>query len=803
MTTGSDDLLPAPLTDQTSAPFAPDAPSDYRPEDEEGGIDLRRYISALLRHKWLIVGLGLAGLGAGVGVSRIVKPVYDAQATIQIDGASRSSMQASPIQNTQLLESRAWIDLMRSFRVLDEVVRRQRLFIETEHAADAALFADLVLRDDFKPGGYRLSADESGGRAWLLSKGGAFVQEAIPGDSLGASIGFSWVAPRLRAGQIVNFTISPPRDAAVLLGRDLGTTLPIENPSFLRMTLRGVDAKATAATVNAVAEQFVEVATTLKREKLTTFTKVLGEQLTSAYTDLRTAESALESFRVGTITLPSDRGATQIASGLAETRDPVRDAFFRLRIDLDALALDRDAITRALRTAADSASALIISLGSIRSVRETPELMATLANLSEKRAEARGLRVGFSSAHRPLQELERQIAELEQRTVPAQAQKLVENLDERIREFEQRITSSAREMQQIPTRAIEETRRESNVNIARKIHTDLRSAYEQARLAELSAAPDVRILDRAEAPTKPVTDQILLIVVGGLFGGLGLGAALAILLDRLDRRLRYPDQITRDLGLPILGALPLVRETRDRRPLPEDEAHLIEALRSIRMSLAYAHGTAGAFITTISSPGQGDGKSFVSANLAKSFASSGRRTLLIDGDTRRGHLHRLLGTNRRPGLLDYLSGSASREQIVQSASEWGIDFIPCGTRSSGGPEMLGSTKMAQLVMALRTEYAAIIVDSPPLGAGVDPLVLASLTGSLVMVLRTGVTDRELAEARLQDLHRLPIRVLGTVLNDVKPEGIYRHYSYLPGYRAEDEVAVAAEKPKRRSLLGRG
>jgi tyrosine-protein kinase Etk/Wzc len=94
--------------------------------------------------------------------------------------------------------------------------------------------------------------------------------------------------------------------------------------------------------------------------------------------------------------------------------------------------------------------------------------------------------------------------------------------------------------------------------------------------------------------------------------------------------------------------------------------------------------------------------------------------------------------------------------------------------------------MAQLVGSLRTEYQAIIIDSPPLGAGVDPLLLASLTGSMVMVLRTGVTDREFAESRLSDLHRLPIRVLGAVLNDVKAEGIYRYYSYLPGYRAEDE-----------------
>jgi tyrosine-protein kinase Etk/Wzc len=244
--------------------------------------------------------------------------------------------------------------------------------------------------------------------------------------------------------------------------------------------------------------------------------------------------------------------------------------------------------------------------------------------------------------------------------------------------------------------------------------------------------------------------------------------------------------VTRELGLNILGALPVIKSGRSGKPDAEQTAHLLEALRSVRMNLTYAHGAAGPFITTVTSPGAGDGKSFLSANLARSFASSGRRTLLIDADTRRGVLHRTMGVDRKPGLLDYLSGDEARERVIRSIPEWGIDFMPCGTRKSGGPELLSSAAMAQLVGSLRTEYQAIIIDSPPLGAGVDPLLLASLTGSMVMVLRTGVTDREFAESRLSDLHRLPIRVLGAVLNDVKAEGIYRYYSYLPGYRAEDE-----------------
>lgn len=791
MSSGPQEFLPAVPREQPGR----DMQFDF--ESDEEGVDFERYVSALLRHKWLILGIGALGFAAGLGASKLVKPVYEAQATIAIDVTSRDA-QATPIRNAQLLQSRAWLDLLQSFQVLDEVVRRRRLFVETERDSDAIHFADLTLHDDFSTGAYSLTED--GGLITLASAQGVTIERTAAGDSMGAALGFDWVAPALRPGQIVNFSVRTPRDAAVALQQSVVASLPPVDASFLRLQLRDSDPAEASATLNAIADRFVELATLLKREKLTVNANVLREQLASSYIDLRTAESELETFRVSTITLPSERGSTQLAPGLTETRDPVRNAFFQLRIDRDALARDRDAITRALRVGADSGALLLVSLSSIPAVTASSELSASLAALSEARAEARALSIGFSAAHPPLQRLLQEIEQLERRTIPSQAASLVENLNQRVGDIDERIAASSREMQQIPTRAIRQASLERNLEIAQSLYTQLRSSYEQATLAERSASPDVRVLDRAVPPTTPVTDQILIIIAGGLIGGLGLGLTVAILLDRFDRRLRYPTQVTRDLGLQILGAMPLVRSDRAGRVFDADAAQLLEALRSVRMSLTYAHGTAGTFVTTITSPGPGDGKSFTSANLAKSFAAAGHRTLLIDGDTRRGRLHRMLSMNRRPGLLDYLAGRVARDSLVQSVPEWGIDFISCGTRSAGGPEMLASAQMAQLVMSLKTEYSAIIIDSPPLGAGVDPMVLAALCGSMVMVLRTGVTDRELAETRLHDIQRLPIRVLGAVLNDVKPEGVYRYYSYLPGYRAEDEAEVATEPAKRRSLL---
>lgn len=767
----------------SSGPGSSVPPEQYE-EEEAGGIDVSRLIAAVLRYRYLVLAFVFVGSLLGYGLSRFVKPVFEAQAAIQIPAQVQGVGALGPMRAAPILEGLGWVELIRSFSVLDEVVRQRQLYIETASPADLTSLRGLSVTPDLVPGTYRVTVAEPG-RVLLRDAEGAVLDEAAAGDSLGRRLGIAWVPDSLPQGRDIEFRVRMPRDAAVRLQNDLVTALPMDG-ALLRISLRGTDPHATAATLNAVSARFETLAMLLKREKLTTVTEALREQLANARIDLGRAETAFERFKVNTITLPTDRGGPVMPSGLQETRDPVRVAFFALRTEREGLVRDRDAINRAVRLPRDSARTMVVALGTIQAVRESREVLAALDELTGKRAEVRQARLVFSPDRPEVQQLERLVMELEQVTIPAQARTLVDNLDQRVADLDLRIAASSRDMQQIPVRVTEENRRERDVNVAQLIYTELQSAFEQARLSELSATPDVRVLDRAVPPTRPVGDQMIVVLAGGVIGGLGLGLLLAILLDRFDSRIRYPDQVTRQLGLPILGAVPLLKPGKNGQTSPDDIAGMVESVRSIRMALLYAHGTAGSFVTTVTSPGPGDGKSFISVQLANSFQLSGRRTLLIDGDNRRGLLHRTLSVSRKPGLMDVLTGKARLDEVIHRDKVRGFDVIPSGTRLAAAPELLASPQMVQLMLRLRGEYEAIIVDSPPMGAGVDPLVLAALSGTLVLVLRSGQTDRALAEARLADVARLPVRVLGAVLNDVKPQGVYRYYSYLPGYRSADE-----------------
>jgi succinoglycan biosynthesis transport protein ExoP len=777
-----------PLTPERLAYPAPQA------FEEEQPANYRRYIAAVLRYRWLLVLGGILGLGLGYGLKRLRKPQYQAQATIWLQSSTQQpgAQSQGPIQQAQLFGTTAWTDLLRSYVVLDEVVRRMHLFLQPQSPSDSTALASLRLGQRFRPGVYRLTVDPSGHQFALSAvRGDVEIQHGNVGDSIGQSLGFMWApdASVLRAGRTITFTVSTPRDAAVQLSNRLQAVIPPQG-NFLRLMLTGTNPSFTAATLNAVAQQFVQVAAQLKTEKLDELTRILGQQLRSAEEDLRHKEGALEGFRVATITEPSDR-ASPVAPGLAQTRDPVFQNFFSMKVEREGLRRDREAIEAVLATAGDTSN-LVVSLEAIPAVRNASELMGTLTDLTQKQAELRALRNRYTDAYAPVQRLIADVEALKRQTIPGLARNLVVSIRQREQELDSRIASASHDLQQIPKRTIDEARLSRDVNIAENLYTTLQARYEEARLAEVSSIPDVRILDAAVTPEQPVKSVTRMLLLGGLAGGLGFALALALVLDRFDRRIRYPEQVTKEMGLTILGVVPRVKGGKGMSG--DDAVQVLEALRTVRLNLVHAYGSAGPLVVTVTSPGAGDGKSFIASNLANAFADMGHRTLLIDGDTRRGMLHRVLNLQRKPGLLDHLSGRATREEIVQRAPGSSVDFIGSGTRKSGGPELLASSTMSQLLTGLRSGYSVIIVDSPPLGAGVDALMLGTLAGSILLVLRTGVTDRELAQVKLDHLYRLPIRLLGAVLNDVRADAAYRYYYssyYLPGYESKDEEAEPA------------
>ncbi|MGH7445349.1 MAG: Wzz/FepE/Etk N-terminal domain-containing protein, partial [Longimicrobiales bacterium] len=213
--------------------------------------DWRRYVGAVLRHKWLILLLVIVGTTAAVFAAQRLPQQYQAQSTIWIETQSEGG--TGPIRSDQLLRSNAWIELLRSFVVLDHVVREERLYLQPKSPGDSLVFAGFTLAERFRPGSYRLSIDGSGRSYTLSTADGIRIEDGAPGDSIGAEIGFQWQpAPRaLTAGRTIEFEVDVPREAAVELNNDLRTRID-QNGNFLRLELRMPTGTQAASVLNAI-----------------------------------------------------------------------------------------------------------------------------------------------------------------------------------------------------------------------------------------------------------------------------------------------------------------------------------------------------------------------------------------------------------------------------------------------------------------------------------------------------------------------------------------------------------------------
>jgi len=787
-----DNLPVAAPVSRPPAPATMMAPAEFDEAGLGGKGGIKRYLTALRRYKWLILAVTALGTGGAAFASRYIQRRYTAEATLWFSADDRRDDMQGPIQSSELLGSTGWLDLLRSWQVLDYVTMHHGLYIQAR-SKDGDALQGFGLDSLFQPGSYKLEVDQTGRRLALKTGEDVPISTVNAGDSVGRELGFLWAPPRrvLKPGREVPFTVLTLREGSKELGRSL-TTRPSRSGNFINVQYTGDDPQKVAAVANGVAERFVNVAADLKKVKLTELRDALQAQLATAEANLRETELALEGYRVRTITLPSEP-STPITPGLQSTQGSVLGSYFGMKVQREELAHQQDQIRRALPAAAgDTLSVDALSI--IPAVQQSVELNQALQNLAGKRANVRALAQQYMPAHPIMQRAQAEVDQLQQVEIPALARRLIAQLQDRIDLSDQMVAQAGGELKEIPTRAIEETRFARSKQIAENLYNNVKQRYEAARLATETSVPDVRILDRATPPQQPMLDSRLQMIMMGLAISFGVGLALSVLLDRVDPKLRYAEQVTDELGLSVLGVVPNLG-TRGAlgAGTSEEASRVLEALRSIRLTIMHAYGAAGPVMVTVTSPGSGDGKTFVASNLALSFADLGYRTLIIDGDTRRGGLHRIFGMNRKPGLTDYLAEEAELPDIVRRTKYSSVDLIPGGSRRANSPELLSSQRMGQLLAQIKADYAVVLLDSPPLGAGVDPLVLATLCGNVVLVMRTGLTEKAMAKAKLEMLERLPVRLLGTVLNGFDSVDSYRYYSYLPGYESHPEDTEASEQ----------
>jgi capsular exopolysaccharide synthesis family protein len=285
----------------------------------------------------------------------------------------------------------------------------------------------------------------------------------------------------------------------------------------------------------------------------------------------------------------------------------------------------------------------------------------------------------------------------------------------------------------------------------------------------------------------------------GALVGLALGIGYAVVRYALDRRIRSAQDVETEVGVPVIGRIPLNRALDGMDKDGQDAAAFGEAIRALRTNLQFMDVDSPPRVVVLTSPAPGDGKSTIAARLAASLAVSGRAVTLIDADLRRPTLAARLGLPEGAGLSDVLSGRAALEDVLHHAvGTPRLDVLTAGFIPPNPSEILGSDRMRELIDALAS-HSLVIIDAPPILAVTDAAILSNRADGAFVIASAGRTTYDLLERSVAVLTQANGRVLGVVVNRLsRRDRGTADYGYHYAYRA---ASTAPRQPVDEPVMG--
>jgi len=333
---------------------------------------------------------------------------------------------------------------------------------------------------------------------------------------------------------------------------------------------------------------------------------------------------------------------------------------------------------------------------------------------------------------------------------------------------------------------------ERKLQVARSTYEQVLKQLQEVEVVEQQKVGNARIVSQALTPDKPISPKIPLNLALGGFLGLLLGAGTALLLEAMDKTLRDIDEAKRLLGLPLLGSIPQWGEKKGKKDKSATEGRaelpvlnnpyspVSTAFEMLQTNLSFAVSDKELRVILVTSSCPGEGKSFVCANLAVSMSMLGKRVLLIDTDMRRPRQHKVWELPNFMGLSSVLTGQAQLSSVAQEALV-SLDVLPVGTIPPNPVTLLESQRMANLVKEASSNYDCVIIDTPPLTAVADALVVGKLVDGMLLVVRPGEVESGAVQASKSMLEQAKVPVLGMIVNGVDSGNSYGGYYYTKGY----------------------
>ncbi|TKJ41616.1 hypothetical protein CEE37_03355 [candidate division LCP-89 bacterium B3_LCP] len=427
------------------------------------------------------------------------------------------------------------------------------------------------------------------------------------------------------------------------------------------------------------------------------------------------------------------------------------------------------------------------------------------SELAKLEAELQGSLSKYTESHPTIIAMREQTIDLQKKLL--QEKDVYQQSEEaRFGELQSQIGDYQNILREFPSKLYTLAQLQLAANTSEQLYTMLLDMKYRLNITKAMQISNINIIEpawKAKVDSPNIEDNMIIGAVLGLIFGLGL----AILIEYLDDSVKDADAIQVQLGLPLLGNIPLMN--RKEYPLivgngeaPERKSlyFLREAynILSHNIKLGSLDEKVKSIMVTSSIPEEG--KSYISTNLAINFAQQGKNVLLVDSDYPRPSIYKIFGLENEIGLTEVILGEASLEEVLKPS---GIDHLwvmTTGPKPPSTTQLFESNQMKEFIREAEKLFDIVLFDTPPVFSLNDPVVLGALTDRTIAVAAAGEISRQMLKQAIETLQRGNSRLLGVVLNKVQMEGTHYYY-YYHSYNKLDEGGFRKLAAKPLALLG--
>ncbi len=564
---------------------------------------------------------------------------------------------------------------------------------------------------------------------------------------------------------------------------------------------------------NATAKTYREYNIQEKNKKTIETKAFIEKQLAQTSQALKRAEQELQSFKEGYALISIDEQTKNLLNRLhlAESE------YEKIRLERRKIASQ----LQLLRKMTDGSSEELVGSIAVEPGSPIYELKAKLSGLLLKR---QTLLIHLTKKHPEVIEIDDQIQAVIQEAQGELGAQLG-SIKSREAEILLKLQRLRKENQTLPEKTLHLVRLQREVDLQASLYSQLKTKYQETLIQESGQVEEVSIVRPAVMPDRPFNiPSKFMIVATGVVMGLILGLVLAFGVEVFDTSMGTIEDVEESLQVPVLGIIPFLgREEKQRadKDISEKDrardliAHYnpqsiaAEAFRALRTNLQFMSLEIKGKSFLVTSSFVQEGKTLNVVNLALSVAQAGEKVLLIEADLRKSLIHRNFGLPKEPGLTDFVLGNYGWEEIVNNISDVmlgdfalddilktpGLDnlhIITAGTRPPNPTEILSSERFRDFLKEVRQKYDYIFIDAPPILPVADATEIAPLVDGVVLVYTVGKIGRGVLKRAKSTLDNVDAKVLGVILNNVKPEAgpDYFRYQSQTYYGSEEEKSSA-------------